>query len=136
LNPKNVFGDRTVDNRIMHRDTICHVEIDKDNTPQNNNNEVMKNIDFVGVDNKSNSQVVTEDDLSNMIDIINKSRARFSQYNQKRSDIVCRFYYVFGLPSNIMIKYAAETYSILNLPITRKDIDIAINMLGPSCYIL
>ena len=73
-------------------------------------------------------------DFEEAIDTIEKSKQRFSKRDRDRAETVRRFQHVAGHPSNNTLMYAAATNSIKNSPITRRDITLALDMLGKSEY--
>lgn len=47
---------------------------------------------------------------------------------------MCGFQYAAGMPSDSTMTYAASANSIRNSPITKRDIHLSADMLGPSRY--
>jgi hypothetical protein len=68
------------------------------------------------------------------IDTIEKSKRRFTKRDQIKASMVRRFQHVAGHPSDSTLIYAAATNSVKNSPITRRDVQLAADMLGKSEY--
>ena len=75
---------------------------------------------------------LTELDNVDGIDTIEKSEARFSRRDIHRAKRARRMQYVSGHPSDNTMIYSASTNGIKNSPITKRDVLLAIDMLGNS----
>ena len=71
---------------------------------------------------------------SQPIDSVEESKKRFTKRDQIRANLVRRFQHVAGHPSDATISYSAATNAIKNSPITRRDVKLAMDMLGTSKY--
>ena len=100
-----VFGKTIIDNETNNGTAMCH-----------------------------NITGVPETDVSDAIDTIKKSKQNFSTRDQQRANRVRRFQHVAAHPSDDTIIYSAMTNGIKNSPITRRDVKMALNMLGRSKY--
>ena len=118
-----VFGRMIVDNKTQGSDGICHVE------------RIAKSIDTQSteVQGGSNSKGITGVE-SEAIKTLEGSRQWFSKRDQIRVDIIWRFQYVARFPADDTILHSVSTNSIKNNPITRRDIELAMDMLGLSKY--
>jgi hypothetical protein len=74
---------------------------------------------------------VSENDA---IDSITKNKNNFSKRDQLNAVRVQRFQHVAAHPSDETLIYSAMTNGIRNNPITKRDITMALNMLGKSRY--
>ena len=70
------------------------------------------------------------------IETMEKSKQRFLNQDRVRASVVCRFQHVAGHPSDSTMIYAAATNSIKNNPITQRDVEVALEMLGKSEHAL
>jgi hypothetical protein len=68
------------------------------------------------------------------IDTVEKSKNNFSKRDQLRASRVRRFQHVAAHPSDETLIYSAMTNGIKNNPITKRDIAMALEMLGKSRY--
>ena len=75
---------------------------------------------------------LTELDNVDGIDTIEKSEARFSKRDIHRAKRARIMQYVSGHPSTNTMIYSASTNGIKNSPITKRDVLLAIDMLGNS----
>ena len=69
---------------------------------------------------------------SNGINTIKESKKRFSERDQKKASLVRRHQHVGGHHSDATLIYSAITNGIKNSPITKQDIEMALDMLGMS----
>ena len=77
---------------------------------------------------------VSIDDVDDAIDTITKSKNNFSKRDQSKAMRVRRFQHVAAHPSDDTLIYSAMTNGIKNNPITKKDVNMALDMLGKSKY--
>ena len=66
------------------------------------------------------------------IDSIEANRDQFIKRDQQKGDVFRRFQHVASFPSDKTILHSASTNGIKNNPITGRDVQISIDMLGPS----
>ena len=69
---------------------------------------------------------------SNGIDTIKESKKRFLERDQKKAKLVRRHQHVGGHHSDATLIYSSVTNGIKNSPITKQDIEMALDMLGRS----
>ncbi|OEU10337.1 hypothetical protein FRACYDRAFT_247347 [Fragilariopsis cylindrus CCMP1102] len=108
-----VFGKRIIDNNVS------------------NGNDMFKSIHGT-VENAA--AFVSIDNVDDAIDTITKSKNNFSKRDQSKATRVRRFQHVAAHPSDDTLIYSAMTNGIKNNPITKKDINMALAMLGKSKY--
>jgi hypothetical protein len=72
--------------------------------------------------------------MDDAIDTITKSKNNFSKRDQLKASRVRRFQHVAAHPSDETLIYSAMTNGIKNNPITKRDIAMAVDMLGKSRY--
>jgi hypothetical protein len=70
--------------------------------------------------------------VDDAIDTITKSKINFSKSDQLKASRVRRFQHVAAHPSDETIIYSAMTNGIWNNPVTKRDITMALDMLGKS----
>jgi hypothetical protein len=72
--------------------------------------------------------------IDDAIDTITKSKNNFSKRDQSKASRVRRFQHVAAHPSDETLIYSSMTNGIKNNPITKRDIAMALEMLGKSRY--
>lgn len=72
--------------------------------------------------------------VDDAIDTVTNSKNNFSKRDQSKASRVRRFQHVAAHPSDETLIYSAMTNGIKNNPITKRDIAMALEMLGKSRY--
>ena len=106
-----IFGKKITDNNVSNGKDMCksiHGTIENAKA-------------FVSINN-----------VDDAIDTVTKSKNNFSKRDQSKASRVRRFQHVAAHPSDDTLIYSAMTNGIKNNPITKKDINMALTMLGKS----
>jgi hypothetical protein len=72
--------------------------------------------------------------IDDAIDTVTKSKNNFSKQDQLKASKVRRFQHVAAHPSDQTLIYSAMTNGIKNNPITKREVVMALDMLGKSRY--
>jgi len=128
-NSNQVFGRKLVDNLTDKGNNMCHVGYSE------NDSDIDRDNGSTGVSNVDNKTTGVTGEEEPAIGIIKDSRKRFSKRDQVKANVVKRFQHVAGFPADFTLIYSVNTNSIKNNPITQRDIELSLEMLGPSRYI-